>query len=305
MANSGRNLTGTLPRLLQLGIDKEIEHFKKAYVGPYSELFESVSTEKGFFEVVTLAGMGPASRRNEGQVITNFDSINQESNPRFTIYTYEKAARASMEAIADNLYESLVSRMAECIATSQEVRKDIECATILNSATATNLYDGVPLLSTAHAVQAGGTYSNRLSPDLDLSLDAVQQAIILVGQMVNPDGLLGDYTPDKLVVPLQLKFVADIVLNSKYKPGSGNNDINPVNRRGDVRDYMEWRRLTNATTWFITTNQRSTGLIIAERQGIDTKTFEDNFTHDTIVNSWCRFRPLVADSRAVVGSVGP
>lgn len=305
MANSARNLTGTLPRLLQLGVDKEIEHFKKAYVGPYAELFETVNTEKGFFEVVTLAGMGPAARRNEGQVITNFDSINQETSPRFTIFTYEKAARASMEAIADNLYENLVSRMAECIATSHEVNKDIQAATILNAATSTNLYDGVPLLSTAHPTQAGPTYSNRLSPDLDLSLDAVQQAVILVGQIVNPDGLLGDYTPEKLIVPLQLKFIADTVLNSRYKPGSANNDINPVNRRGDVRDYMEWRRLTSATTWFITTSQRATGLIMAERMGIETKTFEDNFTHDTIVNSFCRFRPLVADSRCVVGSVGP
>ena len=305
MANTSRNLTGSLPRQLQLGVDKTIEHFDKAYVGPYKEIFETVRAPKGFYEIVQNAGMGPASIRSEGQVITEFDTINQDFNPRYTIYTYEKSARASMEAIADNLYENLVDRMGECIATAHNVNKDIQAATILNNATTTTWGDGSALMSTSHPLQAGGTNSNRLSPDLDLSLDAVQQGIILVHNFKNPDGLLGDYSVDDLVVPTALQFVADVVLNSRYKTGSANNDINPVNRRGDVSDYVVWRRLSSATTWFMTTSQKKDGLIIAEREGIMTKTFEDNFTHDTIVNSWQRFRCLVGDHRCIVGSVGP
>lgn len=305
MANGSRNLTGSLPRLLQLGVDKEIQHFDKAYVGPYMEIFDRVDATKGFYEIVQVAGMGPAALRNESQVLTNFDTINQDFNPRYTIYTYEKAARASMEAIADNQYEDLVSRMAQCIATAHNVNKDLQAATILNNATTTTWGDGVALLSTAHPLQAGGTNSNRLNPDLDLSLDAVQTAIIGVQAFKNPDGLLGMYETETLVVPPALQFVADVILNSRYKTGSMNNDINPVNRRGDITDYIVWRRLTNTTTWFILTNQKSDGLILAERQGIESKTFEDNFTHDTIVNSWTRFRFMVGDHRRVIGSVGP
>src|ERR1700733_11325714 len=234
MANSSRMLTGTNARELQLGIDKIINHFDKAYIGPYKELFESVDTEKGFYEIVQEAGMGPAAMRNEGQVLTNFDTINQDFNPRYTIFAYEKAARASAEAIADNLYMNLVDRMAECIATSHNVNKDIQAVSILNNATTTPWGDGSPLLSTSHEIQAGGVNTNRLAPDLDLSLDAVQQAIILVHNFINPDGLLGDYETDSLVVPTALQFVADTILNSRYKTSSANNDINPVNRRGDI-----------------------------------------------------------------------
>lgn len=305
MANTSRNLTGSLPRLLQLGIDKKIDHFTKDYVGEYSAIFNTVQAPKGFYEIVQVAGMGPAAMRNEGQVLTNFDTINQDFNPRYTIYTYEKAARASMEAIADNLYDSLLDDMASCIANSHNVNKDIQAASILNNSTVTTWGDGQPLLSTAHPLLAGGTNSNRLSPDLDLSLDAVQTAIIGVQAFKNPNGLLGDYTTEQLVIPTALQFVADTLLNSRYKTGSSNNDINPVNRRGDITDYIVWRRLTNATTWYILTNQKEDGLICAERQGIQTKTFEDNFTHDTIVNSFCRFRFLVVDHRRLIGSVGP
>ena len=305
MANSGRNYAATLPRLLQLGIDKEITHFDKAYIGPYQEIFDRVVASKGFYEIVELSGMGPAARRNEGQVLTNFDTINQDFNPRYTIYTYEKAARASMEAIADNLYESLVERMAQCISTSHNVNKDIQAATILNNCTTDTWGDGKALIATDHPIQAGGTNSNRLSPDLDLSLDALYTAILGVQAFVNPDGLLGQYETETLVVPPALQFIADVCLNSRYKTGSNANDINALNRRGDIKDYIVWRRLTSGTTWFVLTNQKKDGLILAEKQAIETKTFEDNFTHDTIVNSWCRFRFLVGDHRRVIGSVGP
>lgn len=305
MANSSRQLTGTLARELQLGIDKIINHFDKAYISPIKDLFVTVKTEKGFYEIVQEAGMTPAARRNEGQVITAFDTINQDNNPRYTIYAYEKAARASEEAIDDNLYMSLVDKMGQCIATAHNINKDIQATNILNNCTTDTWGDGKALIATDHPLQAGGTYSNRLSPDLDLSLDAVQQAILAVHAFKNPDGNLGDYNTEKLVVPTALQFVADVILNSRYKTISANNDINPVNRRGDITDYMVIRRLSSATTWFITTNQRDDGLIIAERKGIVTKTFQDNFTGDTIVMSKNRFRCLVGDQRCIVGSVGP
>lgn len=305
MANAARNTTGSLARELQLGVDKIINHYDKAYISPVKDLFVEKDAEKGFYEIVQEAGMTPAALRSEGQVITAFDSINQDNNPHYAIYTYEKAARASMEAIDDNLYMDLVDKMAKCISTSHNVNMDIQASNILNNSTVTTWGDGSSLINTGHAIQAGGTSSNRLSPDLDLSLDAVQQAIITVHQFVNPDGNLSDFRTEDLVIPTALQFIADTILNSRYKTGSANNDVNPVNRRGDVRDYMVCRRLTGATTWFLTTDQKEDGLICARRKGIESKTFEDNFTHDTIVNSWTRFRFLVGDWRRVVGSVGP
>ena len=306
MANLERNLSGSLPRLLQLGVDKEIQHFGKDYVGPYKELFTNVACPKGFYEMVEISGIGPAARRNEGQVITNFDGISQDFNPRYTVYSYEKACRASEEAIDDNLYENLVSRFTQVLGSAHEVNKDMQAASILNSATTTTWGDGSALLSTSHALQNGDTNSNRLSPDLDLSADAVQTAIINIQQFKNPNGMLGDYTSQDLVIPTALQFVANVIMNSMYKPGSMANDINSVNSMGLVNKAIVWRRLTSATTWFITTNRNDdNGLILAEKGGVKIKSFQDDWTHDTVVSAKARYRFMVADHRCIAGSVGP
>lgn len=304
MAQGSRNTTGSLVRQLQLGLDKIIDHFGKDYISPCSSLFKDVKTEKGFFELMVMAGMTPAGRRNEGAAIASFDTINQDQNPRYTIYSWEKSARATEEAIEDNLYEDLPSLMGKAVAEAHKINEDIQCVSILNNSTVDVWGDGVALLSTAHPLQAGGTSSNRLSPDLDLSLDAIQQAVLTNQAIKNPNGQISTFDTEMLVVPTALQFIADVILNSRYKTGSANNDINPINRRGDIKDYMVIRRLSGATTWFVTTTQEE-GLIMADRKGMSLKIFEDNFTHDTVVTATKRFRVLVADWRRVIGSVGP
>jgi hypothetical protein len=170
MANSGKMVTGTSPRLLQLGVDKIIQHFSNQYIGEVDALFEKVNTEKGFYEIVQLAGMGIAGRKGEGDTLT-YDSINQDFNPRYTIYTYEKSARITMEAQEDNQYEDMLERIGSELVKAHKYNRDYQGAYIFNNATSSGLTwgDGVALLSTAHPLQAGGTNTNRLSPDLDFS----------------------------------------------------------------------------------------------------------------------------------------
>ncbi len=303
MANSGRMTTGTNPRTLQLGIDKIIEHFSNQYTGEGDRIFSKVTAEKGFYEMVQLAGMGLAGRKNESDVIT-YDSIDQDWDARFPVYTYEKSARITMEALEDNMYESWLERIGTELVKAHKYNMDYQMARILNRCTTDNGPDGVPLLSTAHVLQAGGTNTNRLSPDLDLSEDAVEQAVILVDNFKNPDGLESMYRTKSLVVPVALKYVADRIYASKYRTSTSDNDVNSVMNRGDISDYIVWKRLSGATTWFVTTDAPD-GLIHAEKKGITTKSFNDPFNYDMIVTSHTRFRMLFADHRCMVGSVGP
>lgn len=305
MANTGRMTTGTEPRLLQLGIDKIIEHFDNNYMGIGDQLFTKVDAEKGFYEIVQLAGMGIAARKNEGDSIS-YDSVNQDWNARFPIYCYEKGARITMEALEDNMYEDQLPILAKEQFKALKYNRDYQMANILNNAFSGSYIgpDGVALCSTAHPLQAGGTNTNRLSPDLDLSEDAVEQAVILVDNFLNPDGMQSEYMTKNLVVPVALKFVAARILGSNYRTSTSDNDINAINHRGDVEDYMVWKRLSSATSWFLTTNAENC-LIMAEKKGIQTRSFKDNYTFDTVVVAYERFRALFADHRGIVGTVGP
>lgn len=303
MAQAGRMTTGTSPRLLQLGIDKIIQHFDNQYIGEVDKIFTKVKATKGFYEIVQLAGMGIAGRKGEGDTLT-YDSINQDFNPRYTIYTYEKSARITMEAQEDNLYEDMLERIGKELVKAHKYNKDYQGANILNNATTTTWGDGVALLSTAHPLQAGGTNTNRLSPDLDLSEDACEAAVILVDNFLNPDGMNSEYRSKNLIIPVALKYIAERICSSKYRTSTTDNDINAVMNRGDIESYIMWKRLTSATTWYLSTDAPD-GLLLADKKGITTKAFEDNFTYDQVVTSHTRFRTLVGDHRCLVGSVGP
>lgn len=303
MANTGRIVKGTTPRLLQYGVDKIIDHFSNIYVGVGETLFDKVKTDKGFYEIVQLAGMGLAGRKNESDQIST-DSLDQDFNQRYDVFTYEKSARISMEAIEDNVYENMLELIGRSLVKSHKENMDYQMVSILNNATTTNLMDGVPLLSTAHPLQAGGTNTNRLSPDLDLSEDAVESAIQLIDNFLNPDGLQSDYYGRKLVVPVALKYVAERIVASKYRTATSDNDVNAVMNRQDIDGYLMWKRLTSQSTWFITTDAPN-GLMLAEKKALTTNTFKDPFSYDVIITAHNRFRALAADHRCIVGSVGP
>jgi len=261
-----------------------------------------MSTEKGFFEMIELSGTGIAGIKGEGDVIT-YDTMNQEFNKIYPVYTYSKSARMTMESMEDNLYQSLLERFGQQLVKAHAVNDDFQGVSILNNATSTTWMDGSTLLSTSHKVARGGTNSNRLSPDLDLSADAIEQAIILLHQFLNPDGILGDYEQQRLVIPTALQFVAQRATQSSGRPSTTDNDINVV--KGIFpQGTSVWRRLSSATTWFITTNADN-GFMMIDRKGLTTKTFDDPYTYDMIITAHKRRRYLVGDHRCVVGSVGP
>src|SRR5690349_13246771 len=134
MANSGRHTTGSIPRALQMGVDDWIKRFNKQYGNVGEMLFSKRSSnEKGFYESVSLAGMGEASRKGEGDPIS-YDTIDQEFNTRWAVYTMVKAARLTMESIDDNLYQDLLPMYSQAIAQSLVYTKDEKRAEILNNA---------------------------------------------------------------------------------------------------------------------------------------------------------------------------
>lgn len=302
MANSGRITTGSMPRLLQLGIDKILRHYDKTYNGPGMEIFTKVAAEKGFFEATQLAGMGYAAIKGQGAAV-QMDSVDQDWVYRWPIIAYAKAARITMEAIQDNLYEDQLPILGREIAKGLAHTKDFNMATVLNNAFSVAGPDASNLCATSHEIQAGGTTSNLLSPGLNLSEDAIEQMVTLVDQFVNPDGLQSDYVTRDLIIPVGLRFIADRVVNSRYRTETANNDISAINNQSVISKIRTWKRLTAANAFFITTDAEE-GLMIAEKEAVKTDSFKEPTTMDVIVTAYERYRAFYADFRCVVGSQG-
>lgn len=305
MANSGRHTTGSIPRSLQYGVDDFVKHFNKVYGNVGETLFtKKDSHDKGFYESVILAGMGEAGRKGEGSAIS-YDSIDQESNTRWAVHTYSKAGRLTMESIEDNVYQDLLPMYAKEIAKSLVYTKDEKRAEILNNAFTSGEIgpDGKVLCATDHPLQSGGAASNRLATDSDLSEDALEQMVILVDGFLNPDGLKSMYNAKYLVVPTQLKYEACRILKNKDRPGTADRDINAINQRGDITDYMVWKRLSDTDAWFVTTDCDES-LIEVNRKGLQRQEHTDPYTYDLIISIYERYRMLFNDWRGIAGSPG-
>lgn len=305
MANSGRVTTGSIPRALQYGVDDFIQHMQKVYPNVGEKIFQKRSSnEKGFYEAVNLAGMGTAARKGEGAAIS-YDSIDQESNMRWAIHTYVKAARLTMESIQDNLYQDLLPMYAKEIAKSLLYTKDEKRAEILNNAFTSGQTgpDGKVLCATDHPLQAGGTSANRPSADADLSEDALESMVILVDKFLNPDGLKSMYNAKYLVVPTDLKYEACRIMETKLRTGTANNDIQAINARGDVQDYLVWKRLSDTDAWFITTDADNS-LVEVSRSGLEKQSHNDPYTFDMVVSIYERYRMLFNDWRGIAGTTG-
>lgn len=303
MANTGRITTGTLPRLLQYGLDAILKHTDRVYLGESSKIFDMVSTNgKGFYEFVQQAGMGPAGVKGEGDVAL-YDSVNQDFGYHQPLVTYAKSARVTFEAIDDNLYENLVQIVAKELIKSINVNDDMQAVFILNNATNGSVLwgDGQALGSSAHPLQAGGTTSNIVSANL--SEDALESAIIVCDNIYNPDGILGDYDPKNLVVPTALRFVAKRITGSPYRTSTTDNDINATYQEGCVKDTVVWKRLSSNTAWFLTTDSDK-GLSMADKDGIVTRTYKEEKTEDTIAYARTRRLWLVEDFRRMICSFG-
>lgn len=305
MANSGRHTTGSIPRALQYGVDDWVKHFNKVY-GNVGELIftKKSSHDKGFYESVTLGGMGTASRKGEGAAIS-YDSIDQESNMRWAIYTYVKAARLTMESIDDNLYQDLLPMYAKEIAKSLVYTKDENRATILNEAFTSGKTgpDGKVLCATDHPLQAGGTSSNKLATNSDLSEDALESMLILVDKFLNSDGLKSMYNAQYLVVPTDLKYEATRIMKGKNQVDTANHNIHAINARGDIKELLVWKRLTDTDAWFVTTDADDS-LVEVSRAGLQRKEHNDPYTYDLVVSMYERYRILFNDWRGVAGTPG-
>lgn len=305
MANTGRHTTGSIPRALQFGVDNWIKHFTKQYGNVGDMLFTKVDPHgKGFYESVSLSGMGEAARKGEGSAI-QYDSIDQEFSTKWAIHTWIKAARLTMEAIDDDIINDLLPMYAKGIAQSLVYTKDEQRADVLNNAFTSGETgpDGKVLCATDHPLQAGGTSANRAATDADFSEDALEQLILLADNILLPNGLRSMYNTKYLVVPTALKFDVCRVHKAKYQTNNAENAVMAINQRGDIKDYLVWKRIQDSDAWFVTTDFDDC-LVEVTRKAPFRKESVDSQTFDLIISICERYRMLFNDWRGIVGSAG-
>ena len=274
------------------------------YENEHAEIFEEESSDRAFEEEVMLGGFSTAPVKGEGTAIS-FDDAQETYTARYTHDTIALAFSITEEAIEDNLYDRLASRYTKALARSMAQTKQIKAAAVLNNAFSTSspIGDGAALCSSAHP-SLSGNQRNLLSTAADLNETSLEQMLIDIAGLTDERGLKIAVRGTKLIIPKELQFIAERVINSNLRPGTADNDINAVKAMGMLPDGAVVNHfLTDTDAYFIKTDSPN-GFKYFNRSPIKTQMEGDFDTGNMRFKARERYSFGVSDWRCVFGTPG-
>jgi hypothetical protein len=274
------------------------------YENEHAEIFDEESSDRAFEEEVMLGGFSTAPVKGEGTAIT-FDSAQETYTARYTHETVALAFSLTEEAIEDNLYDRLASRYTKALARSMAQTKQIKAAAILNNAFSTGspIGDGAALCSAAHP-SLSGNQRNLLTVPADLNETSLEQMLIDIAGLTDERGLKIAVRGMKLIIPKELQFIAERVLNSNLRPGTADNDTNAMRAMGMLPDGAVVNHfLTDTDAFFIKTDAPN-GFKYFNRSPIKSAMEGDFDTGNMRFKARERYSFGVSDWRSVFGTPG-
>ena len=274
------------------------------YENEHAEIFDEESSDRAFEEEVMLGGFTTAPVKSEGGAI-QFDDAQETYTARYTHETIARAFSSTEEAIEDNVYDRLASRYTKALARSMAQTKQIKAAAILNNAFSTGspIGDGAALCSNAHP-SLSGNQTNILATAADLNETSLEQMLIDIAGLTDERGLKIAVRGTKLIIPKELQFIAERVINSNLRSGTADNDTNAIRSMGMLPEgYAVNDFFTDPDHFFVMTDAPR-GMIHFERSALSTNMEADFDTGNMRFKARERYSFGFSDPRCVYGSPG-
>ena len=274
------------------------------YENQDKEIFDTESSDRAFEEEVMLGGFANAAVKPEGQGVT-YEDAQETYTARYTNETIALAFALTEEAVEDNLYDKLSTRYTKALARSMANTKQVKAANILNRAF-NNSYlggDNKELCATDHPTLSGDQ-KNELSTAADLNETSLEQMIIDIADMKDERGLKIALRGMKMIIPVNLQFVAERLMKSAGRVGTADNDINAIKSMGMVpQGYVVNNFLTDTDAFFIKTDAPN-GMKHFTRAPIRTAMEGDFDTGNVRYKARERYSFGWSDWRGIFGSPG-
>ena len=225
------------------------------YENQHTEIFDTENSDRAFEEEVMLGGFANAAVKPEGQGVT-YEDAQETFTARYTHETVALAFSLTEEAVEDNLYDKISTRYTKALARSMANTKQIKAANILNNAFNASFAggDGKELCATDHPTLSGDQ-KNELSTAADLNETSLEQMLIDIADMKDERGLKIALRGMKMIIPVQLQFVAERLMKSDGRVGTADNDVNALKNMGMVpQGYVVNNFLTDTDAFFIKTD---------------------------------------------------
>jgi hypothetical protein len=299
--------TGSFSKLLWPGLNTTFGEVYSQYETEYDKVFEQKTSQKAYEEDLGLSMFGLAKVKAQGASI-EYDSAQQGFLQRYQHVVYGLGFAITREMMEDNQYMEPALKNARALAWSLRETKEQIHAGILNQAFAgagnPTYADGLSMINSAHPNAAGGTQSNTMAVQSDLSEAALEQAFLDISLWTDDRGKLIAIRPKKLIIPPQLQFEAHRILKTENRVGTDANDTNAIRQMGAFAGEPElMHRLTAPDAWFITTTAQN-GLTTFNRRAAEFEEDNDFPTENALFKATERYSAGITDWRGIYGSAG-
>ena len=223
-------------------------------------------TKKATVTDFKMTDFGTLRLKGEGENVVYDDPI-FGTTKAYTPVRFALGYKVTQEMIDHELYGQ-VDRLEQALIKSAIDGQEVSAALLINNGFGTTDadgfsaagFDGLALFSTAHTrLDGGATMRNQPSTDASLGLTALQNAIIDFHLMKDDRGRPFLSRPKLLVVNPQDIMTARELLQSEYKPGVANNEINAIREEGLT--WMVSHYLSNSKAWALFGDQHDCNFI--------------------------------------------
>jgi hypothetical protein len=274
----------------------------------YSRYYNMKSSDGQYEDVLAGTGLPIAPQKTETGPITSVDPL-EGSTKRVTFNEWAIGFEVSRTAWEDDRLKNKGSALRDAatgIADSLRERVEVEAHRPLNGegfdgSTYTVLPDSSGLFATSHSPVTGGeaaAQSNRT--DIDLGVSSYRDATIVFKKWVNDRGLRipGYSTPVRLIIPVDLEYVAREIIQSPDRPDT-------PNRAKNVSPQVEISATpykTDTDSWVLQGNRHKMDFYWRSRPRFEN--FDDRRRRVGIFVGWERFKEFPNSWIGMWGSTG-
>ena len=234
--------------VLEPGLRKIFDDKFKEMPEVFSSIFHVTSSSTDTERDSAMTGFGLLVQTGEGAPISYEDPVQMYD----TIYVhlkYTKGFRVSEELVEDDRY-NVIKKKPAALAKSCRRTAEYLAALVLNNAFSSGTGgDGKYLCSTLHPRADGGTaQSNASATGITLTEANLNTALLAMRGQLDDKGMKIAVKADTIIVPPALEKTAQILTNSKFRPGTADNDFNYYE---GLLKVISWDWLTSTTCWFL------------------------------------------------------
>ncbi len=270
----------------------------------YPALFNVLTSRRAYEDNIRIGGLGSFATKAEGTAIA-FDDPVQGTRGRTTHSTFALGFRVTKEMNDDDLY-NVMNRMSGDLGDAARDSEETLAWGIPNDGFAGNTHtdpESEVLWETTHQLlKSSGTDSNRLSPDVALSVSGLQSAITQMKTTLDESGRFIQVSPAVLLIHPENDFEAARLLDSTQEPHTADNQINPVMSSRSGLKPMSVPYLTDTDAWSIWAPKSQHKLTFYNRQSLEFNTGDDSHTLDALFTAHYRASVTFIDWRGTVGS---